>query len=56
MLGISLVIFFMGRRLSQEIRAVLTLSDYRRQALDAEPKEPNFTGTTRVDYLGAVVK
>jgi len=49
MLGISLVIFFMGRRLSQGIRAVLTLSDYRRQALDAEPKEPNFTGTTRVD-------
>lgn len=36
----ALVLFWLGRRMSREMRAVFTLADFRRQALAAEPKEP----------------
>jgi hypothetical protein len=36
----AIVFFFIGRWFSRELRAVLTLADTRRQALQAEPKAP----------------
>lgn len=36
----ALILFWFGRRMSQEMRAVFTLADSRRQAIAAEPKEP----------------
>jgi hypothetical protein len=48
----AVVLLWLGRRLGQEIRAVLTLADSRRQAIAAEPKEPpeNATSQTPVNW------
>lgn len=36
----AVLLFVFGRFLTRELRAVMTLADYRRQAFRAEPKEP----------------
>ena len=48
----AVVLLWLGRRLGQEIRSVLTLADSRRQAIAAEAKEPpeNATNQTAVNW------
>jgi hypothetical protein len=36
----AFILFWFGRRMTREMRAVFTLADSRRQAIAAEPKEP----------------
>jgi hypothetical protein len=48
----AVVLFAVGRTFSRELRAVMALADYRREAIRAEPKEPptNLSTTVAINW------